>query len=309
MDILSPVEPDALQNRQESNLSFFVHDRLSLALSYNEKPHSLPPMTVKFAQISLLESYLWLYWGVVIGYFPPQLSRRVVYEHFGSILRVYEAALTTPEMKTCFTPASQIIFDAEFNGRRGLFTSFKDEEEYSERVSSLFHAVFVLANGYAESGSVSRLTQVVAFVPDDLWPVVVSGKQSPVLEQILDLKEESASGSDHWTIDGFFASLDFMESFRTIQDDVESSTDRNPRGFYDFIRSLKETQQWRLNFGYTRDRERFLQIAELAATAYIRQVSGGKIPDIPEALRMFRNNVYGLMTDWGAPIARSASNA
>jgi hypothetical protein len=112
--------------------------------------------------------------------------------------------------------------------------------------------------------------------------------------------EQSTPGPEQWALPGFFASLDFMEGFRTIPDDVQQN-DTKLSEFYDFLRLLKETQQWRLNFGYSLYRQRFLEVAEIAATSYTPQVQSAF-----DVRHEFKKHIYELMLDWGAPKAKAA---
>jgi hypothetical protein len=75
----------------------------------------------------------------------------------------------------------------------------------------------------------------------------------------------------------------------------------------DYVRLLKETQEWRLNFGYPKYQERFMEVARMAAETYVKHLPEQPPSSSSDAVVQFVKAVYELMTDWGAPLTKSAS--
>jgi hypothetical protein len=64
--------------------------------------------------------------------------------------------------------------------------------------------------------------------------------------------------------------LDYLRAFRLADTDVKQMLeDSRPKNVFpeaqQYVHLLKEAQQWRLNFGYTAPRARFLEVGQLAA--------------------------------------------
>jgi hypothetical protein len=96
-----------------------------------------------------------------------------------------------------------------------------------------------------------------------------------------------------------------MRAFRRVKLDLQQRHSDQEEQY--FIRLLKETQQWRLNFGYPTYRDRFRQVGRLAVETYIKHLPE-EIPASREnAVADFVKVLYELMTDWGAPLVKSAS--
>jgi hypothetical protein len=76
--------------------------------------------------------------------------------------------------------------------------------------------------------------------------------------------------------------------------------------FHDYLRMLRETQQWRLNFGYLTYRERFLEIARYVATWAARSQSATGKLDSTFLEKTFLGDILDLLSDWGAPLTKAA---
>jgi len=109
-----------------------------------------------------------------------------------------------------------------------------------------------------------------------------------------------------WTHSGLFAVVDYMQAFRRIIFDLNQTFPNMSEELADYLRLLKETQQWRLNFGYPRLRERFVQVGRVAAQKYIEYIPKEEGVDSQSAIDEFVKNLLELMTDWGAPVVRAA---
>lgn len=102
-----------------------------------------------------------------------------------------------------------------------------------------------------------------------------------------------------------------MRAFRRADTDVRQMLeDSRPRNVYpeaqQYVDLLKEAQQWRLNFGFTAPRTRFLRVAQLAAEAFTNLAGEEKGYEAKKAAGEFIKELLPLMTDWGAPQAATA---
>jgi hypothetical protein len=68
---------------------------------------------------------------------------------------------------------------------------------------------------------------------------------------------------------GAFAAVDYMQEFRRLHMNVRQNFPNMAIELQQYLRMLKETQQWRLNFGDPRERNRFVQAGRIAAEAYV----------------------------------------
>lgn len=307
----SQNESEATAFFKDANLTYFFHDRLSPAVEEMNQVDSFSEGRRDFVSAELLESFLWLHLGLRVNYFPIELSRRMVYEHFHLFLRAYENISTARLMDSWFTPPLRFIWEAEFSGRQELFSfGYKwNDSEASRILSSAFQSLFVLANGFARDSTIRELLQTMVIATDSEWEEAIY-KNEP-LEGFGDADRPSPERLSHWTRAGFFEVLEYMQAFRRVDVEVrETLEDSRPMHIHpemqQFVYLLREAQLWRLNFGYTVYRGRFLQVARLAAEASIDEADREKGGGTREAGEEFIKELYPLMTDWGAPQAASA---
>jgi hypothetical protein len=298
-------------NRRQSDLSFkraclafFLKDRLIPSLQRVEMRS-----TRSFVFAELLESFLWLHHGVEIDYFPMAESRRVMYEYFEFFLKAHHEVSSGPYFETWFTPPLRAMLSSEFTGNLELFSSGRIWQSSSvalPKMHELFQSFFVLANGFAQNPKARPLLQALATVNDSTWQNVIAHN-----ERVLDVEQPAFEplrdvAIPNWTHSGFFAAVDYMQAFRRLTLDVGQVHPDMGNEMEHYIRSLKETQQWRLNFGYPRERERFVQTGRIAAEAFVEHLPEADGFDQKTAVERFIKELLELMTDWGAPIYKAA---
>ncbi len=302
--------PDPVPEREnigEANLAFFMRDRFEEVLKHVKPVEKLSSAEWDFVGGELLESFLWLHHGVQVEYFPLGITRRVIYEFFPLFLKAHESVRSGRHYETWFTQPLRAIFESEFSGNWALFSSpgkiWPSRESLAPPVTlvpsgtdALFQSLLVLANGLTQNSDARLLLQAVTTADESGWKKTLSDKRPPSeLEESFPNDEDS-----HWTSPGFFVVLQYMQAFRIMKLDLQDHyPDENQQ---DFIRLLKETQQWRLNFGYPDFRDRFIQIARMAAETYVQQLEGAASTALAGFLKEFRE----LMTDWGAPLTKGA---
>ena len=125
--------------------------------------------------------------------------------------------------------------------------------------------------------------------------------QDAILKSVAESEQSNLDDqSSLWTHSGFFAVLEFMRAFRVLKLDLEQRNLDEDQQY--FLRLLKETQQWKLNFGYPTYRERFLDVAQIAAAT----IKPSSTVDSQFLERSFLDSIYDLITDWGAPVIKAA---
>lgn len=167
----SQNEPKSDVFLKEANLAYFFHDRLSPELDEMAMVESFSEKRANFVCAELLEAFLWLHLGLRVNYFPIELSRRLIYEHMHFFLRAYERILAERLMESWFTPPLRSIWESEFSGRQGLFSSGQrwDDSGISQVLASAFQSLFMLANGFAQSSKSRELLLAMAVATDSEW--------------------------------------------------------------------------------------------------------------------------------------------
>jgi hypothetical protein len=287
------------QRVTEANLDFFVADRIMPLIERIEgKPKS------SFVNAELLEAFLWLHHGVVITYFPLAQARRVAYEFFPFFLKAYETLLRKSYYQTWFPPPIRATFESQFTGNYELF-SFGRRESQPRGVEAVFQQLLILADDLLLNPTARLLMHAVNEKPDEEWrkvsnAVAARNFNPPISWVVTDETEGRIGEPEHWMYPGFFGLLEYLRAYRNVNVDL---SERQPEGqnYFDFLQTLKEIQQWRLNFGYLEYRERFMLSARIAAETYSKEFS-----DASWAVADFLQSFYDLATDWGAPLTRVA---
>jgi hypothetical protein len=300
----SPDPPSPSSNMGsvgEANLVFYMRDRFAPVLEQVKlmdtwtRPHS------RFLSAEMLEAFLWLHHGVSIKYFALPLSRRITYEFFPLVLKAYELLSAESYFETWFTPPLRLILELELTGKQELF-SFGPTWESLE-LDAIFQSFSILANELVQNHKARPLMQAVAVADDSEWKNAIL-RNTPVAG----LEQPNPEDSLHWTYSGFFAVLEYMQAYRRMKSDiVESGTNLVHPNVQDHVRLLKETQEWRLNFGYPKYRERFMEVARMAGETCVRIMPEERPGSSGDAVAQFVKSVYELMTDWGAPLTKGAN--
>lgn len=303
----SADRPDAgAQIEQErlgrANLIFFLNDRLRPVVEQIEAIDSFSNGRAHFLQAELLESFSWLHLGVQIGYFPLPLARRAMYEYFPAFLKAYDSVSSRASFQAWFTSPIRTIWESEFTGRQELFSSGRIFEETapSETVTS-FHSALILANGFAQNAEARPLVQAITVSKDAEWEEAVRDNRA-----IAGLETSEAPEGTHWAYSGYFTEVDYMQANRLINMGVRQTHEKTTHEFEDYLRRVREIQQWRLNFVEITYRDRFTQIGHKAAEAFVQHLSAEERRDSESVVKKFLAEVYDLMTDWGAPRAMVA---
>jgi hypothetical protein len=258
-------------------------------------------------QARTLELFLWLHHGVEAEYFATDSSRRLMYEYFPSFLRAYESPLAKGNLETWFSRTLLAIFESEFNGKMSLFT-FNEGRKQNARDGELelaFESLVILAAGFNRDEKAFPLIDALIAPDSKAWNSMMNNYMS-----IVSLSLESMSHRDELTkiepmLDGYFEVVKYLQAHRLASSNIRQETPTI--ALTDFLRLLKETQQWRLNFGYPTFRERFMGMTALAATVLSQKTSQTPASDLSTLKQSFLNEIYDLMTDWGAPAHTSSA--
>jgi len=258
-----------------ANLNFFLNDRLRPVLEQIEATVPSSDMRTNFLEAELLESFLWLHLGVQIDYFPLPLARRAIYEYLPCFLKAYDSTASGPSFETWFTPPLQAIWESEFTGRQELFSSGRIWDKAPPETASVFQTALILANGFAQNAEARPLVQAIV-------------------------------RKVHWAYPGYFVEVDYLGATRQINAETRQAFPETTHEFEDYLRRLKEIQQWRLNFADATYRGRFIQIGRMAAEHFAQYAPAKELGDPESVVKKFLAEVYDLMTDWGAPRVMAA---
>lgn len=310
----SQNESEAVASLREANLAYFFHDRLSPVVEEMRGTGSFSESRANFVFAELLESFLWLHLGVRVNYFPIELARRLAYEHLHLFLRAHERILVSRLMESWFTAPLRAIWESEFTGRQALFSFGQRWEDsgISRGLASVFQSLFMLANGFAQNSKARQLLLTMVVAKDSEWDGAMQENRPPQRLEQVDSVVESAAPPLHWTHPGFFEVLGYMYAFRRADADGRQMLEHSHPGNVfpeagQYVYLLREAQQWRLNFGHTVYRGRFLQLARLAAETFTELSGEERRHEAQRAGEEFIKELYPLMTDWGAPRAASSS--
>jgi hypothetical protein len=295
-DAQSQIEPRILGS---ANLSFFLNDRLLPILQEFTTIESYPQKQSNFLRAELLESFLWLHLGVQIGHFPLSLSRRAVYEYFPMILDAYEVISETPFFQTAYTPPLRTIWDSEFSGRQDLFASARLWKEAApSEASSLFQTSSVFANEFVQDLETRPFIQAITLSTEAEWEQAVKYNK-PLADVERNEANDDLPDSAHWTGPAVFSTIDYLRTVR--QFNLAEQTRNSSQEFATFRQRLREIQQWRLNFADLTYRLRFQAAAQTVAKQF-KSMEESQVEH-------FLNEIYDLMTDWGAPLKQHAASA
>lgn len=290
-----------------ANLIFFLNDRLRPVLEQIEATDSSPDIRGNFLEAELLESFLWLHLGVQIDYFPLPLARRAIYEYFPAFLRAYDSTATGPSFETWFTSPVRAIWESEFTGRQELFSSGRTWDQAAPpETASIFQTFLITANGFAQNVEARPLVQAIVISKDSEWEEAVDKNHPIAALERGEPENDEALVKTHWAYPGYFAEVDYLRASRQLNAGIHQTLEETTHEFEDYLRRLKEIQQWRLNFVDAKYRGRFTQIGRMAADNFVQYAPTEELGDSQSVVRKFLAEVYDLMTDWGAPRAMAA---
>ncbi len=251
---------------------------------------------------------MWIHLGVQIDYFPIPLARRAIYEYFPVFLKAYDSTASGPSFDTWFTPPVRAIWESEFTGKQELFSSGRTwgRQATPPETASIFQNSLILANGFAQNAEARPLVQTIVVSKDSDWEEAAEKNHA-----IADFEQSGGEQNEtplqlHWAYPGYFAEVDYLRATRQINAEIHQTFQKTTHEFEDYLRRLKEIQQWRLNFADARYRGRFIQIGRMAAETFVQYAPTEELGDSSSVVKKFLAEVYDLMTDWGAPRAMAA---
>lgn len=291
----------------EASLIFFLNDRLGPVLEQIEATDPSSGIRTNFLQAELLESFLWLHLGVQIDYFPRPLARRAIYEYFPTFLKAYDSTASGPSFETWFTSPIRAIWESEFTGKQELFSFGRTwDQATSPETTSIFQTFLIPANGFAQNVEARPLVQAIVISKESEWAEAVE-KNKPIAAFLPSAREDQeALLKTHWAFPGYFAEVDYLRATRQINAEIHETQQKTTHEFEDYLRRLKEIQQWRLNFGDATYRARFIRIGQMAAENCVQYAPPEELGDSQSVVKKFLAEIYDLMTDWGAPRAMAA---
>ena len=275
------------QSKRQMSFNFFHQDRLLPVLNGFNNRNRREVEGIVAAEV--LESFLWLHHGVGIAYFPEEESRFIMYENFPLFLKALGESWERADFETRFTSPLRTILENEFAGNTPLFSSgyIWQSSAIPADATSMFQSLLILANGFAQNQSARPLLELLVGSSEPNWT-----QQFPIADDLLS---------------AFLSFLDFMQAYRQIISTQRQTFSDATKKMQDFLRILKETKQWRLNCGYPRYRDRFIEVGRIAAEAYVQFLPRTANFDQQAEVNSFMEQLRDLMTDWGAPNAMVAT--
>ena len=297
----------SLEERRAANLLFFLRDRWQADLHAIQAQSSEFVEAVDYNSVALLESFLWLFLGVQVDYFPKELSVQVVNECLDILLKAYGRAVQGKHDQKFFP--LQKALEVQLSGRRELFAwPGRLPLLPSQSLSRVFQSSLILSNEFARDQAAYFLVQPLVFASAPFWQKVEEELQWVSLLPAAELEahpEEVKAFRDR-IFAGMVKVVNYMETYQSVSRDVE----RVARGLSQAAKSdllfLKQTiyeiQQWRLNFRDNVVFERFLKVAGYFADALCKGVADGVVQFAPAQMaKVIAQRIRVSMVDWGAP--------
>jgi len=280
-----------------SRVVFFLNDRLGVVLDRLKQQGSDGETEGFFAEAELLEAFLWLHLGVHVGYFSTQSSRRAVYEYFPFFLSAYDAVFEARLLETRFASPLRAIFESEFSGKQELFSSAPIwiDSSAPEFVVDSFQDNLVVANEFGRGLESHAFLRAIVVSSEEAWAARVKQR----------LLSAAVDKAEPWFLAGYFEVVQYLKWTRDFFNRARLDEKAQTRLFGDFVRRVKEIQQWKLNFGNTQYRDRFDGIGRVAARAVVAEVT-----DTDQELTVIRflKEVEALTNEWGAPKQMAAGS-
>ncbi|HXY25583.1 MAG TPA: hypothetical protein VEI73_13085 [Candidatus Acidoferrum sp.] len=291
-----------LEQRQVSNLIFFLRDRWQIACQEATANEKNIVLSQEYISCAVLECFLWLDLGVQTNYFPKAEARRVAYEYFPQFLKAYEH-IQEEMLIQKFSPPLQRILESEFSGRTELFSLREGLNDLPEEILTPLQAVLLLTNGFASDSDTQAITDSLVFKKPPEW--------DDVMREFKEVNERAERGSKRFiqARDAMSSTVlkivQYMECFRNVLLDFDKSANvpqsTQASGTANLKQRVKEIQAWRLDFkeGFVFDR--FLEFLRLAIELWRYDVKDGPIELRTRITPALVRAVRVLMTDWGAP--------
>jgi hypothetical protein len=289
-----------LEQQQQNNLNFFLHEFFQPAAESIRAITLIDPTSAEYFSFSILEAFLWLHLGVKLGYFSKPASRRVSYEFGNRLLGAYERTVAALMLQK-FSPPLQRILEAELTGRVDLFSSSEEIPESLDEIQQAFQNAVLLVSGFVNEANAQQFLKMVNIAKPMDWEATF-GKQG------FGLHSPNEPTDTMWSRIGLSKVVEFMEAYRQMQGDYDNLPTKLAPQISLLKRNLKEIQSWRLNFAEESARSRFMEVANDVARNMRKEVAetGQQLPADFEAKLV--QSMYDLLTDWGAPfLAQGAS--
>jgi hypothetical protein len=257
---------------------------------------------------SLIESYLWLEFGVRLGYFPFPEAKDVAIEfHFPifhwlgfSIDKFPEAVRIRMEgvrkNKTYFDQVEQSTNDEQN-------TLFWDAYQFLELLSSRFNHNKSFWCLYLQLPEIKKEEFKLYAMshpkyPDDFWN-----------QQNLTNWEGDQSASDFLAlVKGFLTALEYMATQQRVLVDLREALASHTGYYMAFVRRLEEIERWKLNFkGSPFFKENFLNLASLVGQHIAKEAEPTGIDgkQASEEFITYTANLIKFWEDRGSPAPQS----
>jgi hypothetical protein len=286
------------------------------------------------ARASLWEAYLWLYFGVEVGFFPRHQSEEVTKAGFQQLTGYQGPA---PRFAGFFPGAVRLALDSAF--RRGKFLvdleypKFSDGDTRLDTVIIIFQALLSQIKSFEQDGIAQCLVATMNFADNERWAQLLKQDVAPGQLELL-LRERCIGPVDatkETLLAGFFRVIAFMANFLSSFDELRREPSRPQYSGYRFTKSpqirlasddlallerrTKEICFWRLNFYDETVSRRFdeLQVSIAATVGNALKDEAGRLPESYHTPTFYRQ-VAMLIERWKVgvtmqpvPRAQSAS--
>jgi hypothetical protein len=210
--------------RQITNLEYFLDARLNRDLQALERTDGEKTL---WDSVALLESVLWLYFGILIGYFPRNESL-LVRSEFLSVLEQAHTRVARKGLMSRFPPSHQQAIKAMVGPDRDLLFKHLKTTSRSSELQHFFQTFLLLSNGLDRSKQAHSIIQALN-TTDLLGARFLAGRFD--MEVVVGVQEI----------------LGYLETFRSLSREISDQAS--------FLERMKNVRHWSLERARNADKE------------------------------------------------------
>jgi hypothetical protein len=210
------------------------------------------PAIKDFAYAELCESYFWLAFGVEVGYYPIREASLLSRQRFTPLFEGLREFLKFRGYYVAPVLADRLTTD--LNKKTILSGEVNCAFSSSPMLMRFFQIALALETEIAEDETAQRFFSALATT----WPDAIRN----VLEQKLESNDESNSVDKALLVRGFMVSLQHLDAFRNLDQNIAASTELTPTEGGQLKLRIHQLVRWRMNFENPFVQESFPLIAQ-----------------------------------------------
>jgi len=289
--------PVSLEQRQISNLIFFLQDRWQPNVENVSSKGGDLRIGPSFDRVALLESYLWLRLGVEVECFHSGYVQQVLTDYLAIVEGAYSATV-----KAGHDRLFQDNLKATLQGIPLSQNLPLPKEWHLDRSNKLltFRNFMLLSNRFDRDPHAREIIQVINFANPTEWAATMDSVRPFSKRAVLESRE--AWNKNQPARDRFSSSLTNIVEYMETYSDLDEKTDLP----HHELEIFSAFQQWRLNFKDETARSRFEELAErlilcLAEDETVQADLAEESRKVEELVDELRRKIRVLMVRWGAP--------